>query len=649
MSGDPHQPGQRALVAEDLARLRWPMEPAMRPDGVALAFVVSGLDAQTDALGYQLRVQNLESGTETIVDQGRRPRWSPNGNRLAYLGDTDIGPQVHVVESDRIVAVGGVPNGVADYDWSPDGERLYCFPRRPAERGSSEGAEPSDPGSDQGDRQRLWALEIEGSETVDLLSAPSIALRALRCSISGWLALVGTTPGRPSEAKVILVEPGSGEVIERISWRGAISAVSWSPDGSLLAMIGHDKGPAGWENNRLWVLAPESDDDPIELAPGLDRSIGQPVRGDDERGLGTPSLGWAGDGARVLASYADRGRSGISAFDLGGEHELLVGGDRAILEFDSSLTQPRIAFSWSGPCTPGAISVSDGVSEERCTDLNRELLAGVAMPTTRTICATADDGTEVDGWLTIPDGTGTSPLVVQIHGGPHYPIGHRFSFDAVRLAGRGIALLRCNPRGSQGYGRGFAAAVRGDWGGVDFEDVELLVATATDDPAIDESRTAIIGESYGGFMTCWSIAHSDRFVAAIAENPVTEIFSLGFGPAGSEFWHHEMGAAPWADPLPYVERSPIRHVSRINTPVLFIHAEDDETCPITQSESMVRALESLGRPVRFLRVSEEGHFVNVFGRLSSRVRRTGALDDFLAEHLLNRDLPERAMAEGGPR
>ena len=160
---------------------------------------------------------------------------------------------------------------------------------------------------------------------------------------------------------------------------------------------------------------------------------------------------------------------------------------------------------------------------------------------TEHVAFVAGEGQHIDGWLTTPSGTAANafPLVLQVHGGPHYPVGERFSYDAQRLAALGIAVLRANPRGSQGYGERFAAAVAGDWGGGDVDDLLALLDDVIATHPVDPQRIAVIGESYGGFVTLTAIARSDRFAAALAENCVADLDAAI--PGNPDFWHAELG------------------------------------------------------------------------------------------------------------
>jgi dipeptidyl aminopeptidase/acylaminoacyl peptidase len=257
----------------------------------------------------------------------------------------------------------------------------------------------------------------------------------------------------------------------------------------------------------------------------------------------------------------------------------------------------------------------------------------------------------VDGWLTMPAQAESQPcpLIVSLHGGPHYPVGWRFSFEAQRLAALGYAVLTGNPRGSGGYGRDYAAAIRGSWGVHDWADVTRLIDTALARPGIDADRVAVMGVSYGGYLTMRAITLSSRFRAAISENGISNLFALwGAGAEDHASLTAEMGGTPWQRADSYIAASPLTFADRIGTPLLLVHAELDQNCPIDQSEQMLAALRHHGLPVRLLRLEGEGHLVNLIGRPSRRQARARAVDEWLARYL-GATPPQPGQADSRPQ
>jgi dipeptidyl aminopeptidase/acylaminoacyl peptidase len=317
----------------------------------------------------------------------------------------------------------------------------------------------------------------------------------------------------------------------------------------------------------------------------------------------------------------------LAWFDAAGDHGLLLDGDHVCLS-PSLSDNGRLATVVCGPDGPGDIWVSDeiGIDPQKVTDVDAETIDLMA-PTRQ--FRIEHDGVAIDAWLTGHRHNTPAPLVVNVHGGPYYAVGWRFTFEVQRLAGLGAMVLTLNPRGSSGCGDGFATAIRGDWGGVDAMDVNAVIDLVAANPDVDDSRIAAWGVSYGGWMVEWLLVNSTRFRTGISENGISDFHTLWVGrPDRRAFWELALGGPPSASDR-YVERSPVSGVAKVTTPLLLVHAEEDENVPIEQSEQLTAALSRAGADVELVRLPGEGHLVNLIGRPSSRMRRADAVDRWL--------------------
>ena len=628
---------RRRIVVDDLARLRWAMEPALHPTSDTVAFVESGLDRAVDGLGYRLLTVAPGEVPQPVAEDARSPRWSPDGSRIAFLRRSGSGwvPACRTAAGEE-VEVAAPPGDATDLEWSPDGERLLVVSSRPPARRTAELPYPVTSSRDwlPPARRAAW-VAAPGADPAELDGIEGDVSVARWSPDGSRIAVVsdhGVDRDTSTATGIWLYDLGSGESSGLVPAQTPIRTLAWSPDGRSIVYLTQRRDNTASALWQLWLVEVETLAR-RRLATGLDQSVGSAVRGDDERGVGPPTLTWSPEAAGILAVYAEGGRSRLARFDLGGGWEDVVADERCVLEFSAG--PAGVAFSWSDPLTPGEISLADASGDDhRLTRVGQGWLDEVEPAPTVPVSVTASDGVVVEGWLTLPPGAADpAPLVLQVHGGPHYAVGERFSFDAQRLAAQGTAVLRANPRGSFGYGQAFAEGNLGDWGGRDFQDLLELVDGAVGQAGLDGERVAVIGESYGGYISAWAVASSDRFAAAVVENGIADFLSSAGGAIGPTFWHSELGAAPWEDPDLYRERSPITRIDRVTAPVLVIHCEDDATCPVAQGEALHAALRQLGREVGFLRVPGEGHFFNVFGALGRRLARTTALDEFLVRHL----------------
>jgi acylaminoacyl-peptidase len=234
------------------------------------------------------------------------------------------------------------------------------------------------------------------------------------------------------------------------------------------------------------------------------------------------------------------------------------------------------------------------------------------------------DGRRIQGWfLRAPGSTKKepAPLVVEIHGGPATLYGWSLMWEWQVIAGQGISVYACNPRGSQGYGQAFLTANVQDWGDGPMRDVMGGVDALIADGLADADRLGVTGGSYGGYLTSWIVGHTDRFKAAVTCRSVNDMVSqmLSGDIGGPTFGLYEYGVQPWEDWDLYRRHSPLTYATKVTTPLLIQHAEKDLRCTITQAEELFAVLRSLRRTVRLMRVPDESHELTRSGTPFRRV------------------------------
>jgi dipeptidyl aminopeptidase/acylaminoacyl peptidase len=455
-------------------------------------------------------------------------------------------------------------------------------------------------------------------------------------------------PGGPHaaapSAESILVEETDGLAIDQlVALPGGALALLASEPVDVRDAIAPDRA--------LWLLEPPSDS-----SPARPRRITDP----DQLELTTAGpLAAAGD--RVLVHEIARGRIHLHLVARDGSVQEVLGGDleahgaAAVSPLGQSgevvvlsavstptsageLVQVRVpavgetvAPEVDAPGDAGALPSAPRV----LTDLGAELRAtGLVVP--RELEVTGRDGYPVHGWLAVPEGEGPFPVILMIHGGPfaHYGVS---VFDEVQvLAGAGYAVAYCNPRGSAGYGRAHGRAIRHRMGTDDFADVidfleGAIAADAEDRPGrLDASRLGIMGGSYGGYLTAWTIAHDHRFAAAIVERGFLDPASFqGTSDIGSYFGDEYVGT----DPADIARQSPFAHVGDVRTPTFVIHSEQDLRCPLEQGTRYFTALRRHGVPASMLVFPGEDHELTRSGRPRHRLQRFAAIQEWWEQAL----------------
>jgi acylaminoacyl-peptidase len=249
------------------------------------------------------------------------------------------------------------------------------------------------------------------------------------------------------------------------------------------------------------------------------------------------------------------------------------------------------------------------------------------------------DGRRIQGWFYPAPGSTKSnpaPAVVEIHGGPATLYGWSLIWEWQVLAGSGISVYACNPRGSQGYGQAFLTANVQDWGDGPMRDVLGGLDALIADGLVDPERTGVTGGSYGGYLTSWIVGHTDRFKAAVTCRSVNDMISqmLSGDIGGPTFGLYEYGVQPWDDWDLYRRHSPLTYAPKVTTPLLIQHAEKDLRCTITQAEELFAVLRSLKRTVRLMRVPDESHELTRSGTPFRRVDNLRLIDEWFRHFLI---------------
>lgn len=253
------------------------------------------------------------------------------------------------------------------------------------------------------------------------------------------------------------------------------------------------------------------------------------------------------------------------------------------------------------------------------------------------------DGTRVSARLYLPAASlgfqGPRPLVYYIHGGPQgqeRPDFAWFSMPLIQLlALRGFAVFVPNVRGSTGYGLNYTAQVDRDWGGQDrFDHVHAMTKILPMDKRLDVKRAAVVGRSYGGYMTLMlAVRHPDLWSAACDMFGSYDLitFSDRIPETWKPYLRITLGDPSTAEGRAFlIERSPKTWIENLACPVLVIQGRNDPRVVAQESEDLVADLKKIGKDIQLLIFEDEGHDVLKY---ANRVTCYNAITDFFAEYL----------------
>jgi dipeptidyl aminopeptidase/acylaminoacyl peptidase len=307
-------------------------------------------------------------------------------------------------------------------------------------------------------------------------------------------------------------------------------------------------------------------------------------------------------------------------------------------------TVPELnARSHEGQPHAGANDLREGIVDSEAvqlTQLNAELLDQRKIAPVEAMTFASFDGLEVQAFLTHPLGKtedSRHPLIAMIKGGPHGQRGPDLNHKAQVYAAQGWAVLMVNYRGSTGRGQAFADAIFGDQNGGEAKDVIYGVQAALRrNPWLDPQRLGIEGGSYGGQLTNWIITQTDRFAAAIPIAGISNLISFNYMAYYHDYLAVEFGGFPHEGDLMDLlwERSPLKHVAKVTTPVMFVHGENDNDVPIAEAEQYYIALRDVGVDAIMVRYPREGHGIRETAHTVDLIDRCIA---WYSKHFANQD------------
>lgn len=245
-------------------------------------------------------------------------------------------------------------------------------------------------------------------------------------------------------------------------------------------------------------------------------------------------------------------------------------------------------------------------------------------------------GYEIEGWVLKPrdyDPGKRYPAVLDIHGGPKTAYGPVFFHEMQLWASEGYFVFFCNPKGSDGGTNEFMD-IRGEYGKTDYVNLmDFTDAVLAAYPQIDPARVCETGGSYGGFMTNWIIGHTDRFCCVASQRSISNFLGFyGTSDIGVMFASDQAAADIYESPEKLWEQSPLAYAANVKTPTLFIHADEDYRCPLSQGLQMLASLLDRGVEARLCLFHGENHELSRAGQPKHRLRRLKEITDWFEAH-----------------
>ena len=649
------------MKSRDIEALQSVSRPSIAPDASRVVVSVAHPSLDADASVGQLWTIPLDGSPALRLTRGRNdssPKFSPDGTAIAFVrGEKGEAPQLFVVDS-----FGGEPVkltdqklGVESFAWSPDSSRITYAASVP-EQGRYGTVEGIAPGSEPARHITNLVYKFNGTGYIgdQRPQVFVVAVPALDAE-PGYVAAPlpdGTTPETQLVPESTQLTTGDN------SWYGpkfigdrvaALAARHADRDRDLLNQLwfvgeGAEPEPLtdlgsieigtfdSTVDGVVYLIAHELGESGVDFVGTngavyrLDGRTPVALTDPESTDFGGALLTLAGE--RVLVHGVERGREHV--------YEVVEpGGARALASSDVEVTGvaasgDRIVVSYQTPDSFGEVGLVTDGGIRRLTDFGAAVRER-AIVSPHELTVTGRDGYPVHGWVAQPAGEGKHPTLLMIHGGPYTQYGVHLFDETQVYVDAGYAVVYCNPRGSAGYGQAHGRSIREDLGGLDMADVlDFLDGALGSFDTLDADRLGILGGSYGGYLTAWTIAHDHRFKAAIVERGYLDPSAfIGSSDIGATFPQQYNGV----DRDAQRRQSPQEVAHLVTTPTFVIHSEQDLRCPLAQAETYYATLKMQGVDAELLIFPGENHELSRAGRPRHRVQRFDAILDWFGRHL----------------
>jgi dipeptidyl aminopeptidase/acylaminoacyl peptidase len=601
-------------------------EPQLSPDGAQIIYTRGWIDKVNDRRESSLWIMNADGSRNRFLTKGSAARWSPTGDRIAYVAPGEPkGSQIFVRWMDAEGAtsqVTRVEQAPATIAWAPDGKQLSFtmlveakntwavkMPKAPAGAKWTESPRIVERLNYRRDRA---GFTDDGYRHIFVVPAAGGTPRQVTSGDFDHTGSEWTPDGRSivfsgfrsetaeyqwRESEIYAVDVASGAITALTTRKGPDANPSVSPDGKRIAYSGYDWTTDTWVDSKIYLM-------------NSDGSNPRLISGDWDR---APSeLRWTADGSGLYFTAQNEGSQNLYYLPIqGGKVTPVTKGTHMLAVSDISAKGVAVG-TLTSPHRPGDVISFDLKSPatlKQLTAVNEDVMTGRKLGEVTELWYTSADGMKIQGWYVTPpdfDPSRKYPMQLHIHGGPHSMYGVGFNFGWQEHAANGYVVLYTNPRGSTGYGSAFGNAIKNAYPGKDYDDLMAGVDALSAKGFIDPRNMFVTGCSGGGVLTAWIVGHTDRFAAASANCPVTDWLSF-VGTTDGASWYYNFAKLPWDDPSEHIRRSPLTYVGNVKTPTMLMTGVNDLRTPMPQTEQFYSALKLRNVPTAMVRFNDEWH------------------------------------------
>ncbi len=530
------------VTKESLFELQSITNPILAPNEKSALFIRTQINEKENNYNAHLFHVDLESGDVTQWTYGNErvssAAWSPDGKQVAFLVKRGDKQQLYILNSrgGEAQEITTLPNGVNSFLWSPCGDKVWITTSVKKGLAITDEEEKEDkkfPKAYVVDKMKYKAdsigllpqqryaqiaiIDLTSKEVTAFTDEPySHSLQGISHDGKTLVMAVNRIDNTDDVFRVplYLVDVDTKAETLLIDEDGYYGDAAFSFDDRYIAFGGSDQTFKNATHGHVYIYDTQTKATQ-KLTEMFDVPVGDYTVGDTQQAASAPTVMWT-ENNDLYFQVSTEGDVRLYYATLEGALYPASPENEHVYGYAIFKNGNRALMTVSNPTFPGELFDFDITTGERkqLTNFNAAFLENTTLSTPEAIVYTAQDGLTVHGWLMKPANYVAGekyPLIVEVHGGPHTLYANTFFHEMQLLAAQGYGVLYVNPRGSHGYSQSFVDAVRGDYGGGDYQDimdgVDYVLANYD---WIDESRLGLTGGSYGGFMTNWAVGHTNR-------------------------------------------------------------------------------------------------------------------------------------------
>ncbi|WP_019668962.1 S9 family peptidase [Eudoraea adriatica] len=586
------------------------------PDGNYILYATRNSDFDSNKWVVEHHVMNISNKKDSILKfehKGvREINWSPSGKYLSYLANEDGKSQIFIQElpTGKVKVISNHSSNISRFYWSHDESKIAFIAKdTPIEKEENEkfisAFEVGPQGylsDDQYLPSHLYLLDVKTQNEERLTQGKWTINSAVSWALNGeklvFAKKADAYSSRWNDSEIMFYDLATKSLIPFSKNNKFEFNPEFTPKNNrMLYWYKTDKNPAGLTD--LYIR--NEDNTSVNLSLSLDRNI--------------KSYVWLSSDEGILAYGQDGTKDGVWIISLDGKIRKASFSNSLVI---SSLTINKngelVLIGSKGNQPLELFYLKDHSSAPIQLTQYNDTFKKMKLGSVETIEWKTDLNLTTDGVVTYPPNFSASkkyPLVLLIHGGPTASSMESFNPVAQEMAGNGWIVFQPNYRGSNNRGDSFQEAIMNDGGEGPGRDVMKGIEALKSRGYIDESKIAVSGWSYGGFMTSWLIGrYPDVWKVAVAGAAPIDFTDMTSLSNMNLTLRHAITNSPWVGDnyKDHYNMSPLKNLSKIKAPTLVMSKVEDQVVTVTGSYKLYHALLANNIPTKFIAYPGGGHF-----------------------------------------